>query len=167
MLAIAVYAFTKITLAIIGMVKARKSPSPALRTLRNLALVDGCVSIYSLQRSMLVTFPGMAPWEIQLFNSLTGGAVFLAVLGLGINLIGGKHVTMAKSKIAKAGEAIADAVTDGYKKIEKGVVEGYKKIEGGVVSGYTKIEDKFVESYLTKEGESVEEAKARLKKEKK
>ena len=31
------------------------------------------------------------------------------------------------------------------------------------VSGYTKIEDKFVDAYLTKDGETVEEAKARLK----
>jgi hypothetical protein len=45
-------------------------------------------------------------------------------------------------------------------------VDGYKKIEQGVTAGYTKIEDKFVDAYLTKDGETVEEAKARLKKEK-
>ena len=71
---------------------------------------------------------------------------------------------MAKSKIVKANEKIAEAVVNGYKKIEKGVVDGYKKIEKGVTLGYTKIEDKFVGAYLTKYGESVEEAKARLKK---
>ena len=43
-------------------------------------------------------------------------------------------------------------------------MEGYKKIEKGVVDGYTKIEDKFVDNYLTKDGETVEEAKKRLKK---
>ena len=32
---------------------------------------------------------------------------------------------------------------------------------------FTKIEDKFVDAYLTKDGETVEEAKARLKKENK
>ena len=37
------------------------------------------------------------------------------------------------------------------------------KIEQGVVGGYTKIEDKFVDAYLTKDGETVEEAKNRLK----
>ena len=73
---------------------------------------------------------------------------------------------MAKSKFIEANEKIADAVTGGYKKIEKGVVDGYKKIENGVVSGYTKIEDKFVEACLTKDGETVEEAKERLKREK-
>ena len=45
------------------------------------------------------------------------------------------------------------------------VVDTYKKIEDTVVDGYTKIEDAFVDRYLTKEGESVEEAKARLKRE--
>jgi len=43
------------------------------------------------------------------------------------------------------------------------VVEGFAKIEKGVVEGYTKIEDKFVDAYLTKDGETVEEAKKRLK----
>ena len=37
-------------------------------------------------------------------------------------------------------------------------------MEDTVVGGYKSIEDKFVENYLTKDGETVEEAKARLKK---
>ena len=46
----------------------------------------------------------------------------------------------------------------------KTVVGSYKKIETAVVSGYTKIEDAFVDAYLTRDGETVEEAKARMKK---
>ena len=167
MIAIATYTFTKVTVAIIGMVKARRMASPIAVTLRNISLADAFVSIYSMQRSMLVSFPGMQAEDIQLFNILTGTAVWIIVLLLGINLIGGKRVTMAKSKIVKVNEKIAEAVTDGYKKIEKGVVYGYKKIEQGVVGGYTKIEDKFVDAYLTKDGETVEDAKERLKKENK
>ena len=167
MITIATYTFTKITMAITGMVKAKHAASPALKTLRNIALADACVSVYTMQRSMLVSFPGLNPAEIQIFNILTGTAVWVIVLFLGINLIGGKRVDMAKSKIVKANEKIAEAVTGGYKKIEKGVVDGYKKIEQGVVSGYSKIEDKFVDTYLTKDGETVEEAKARLRKENK
>ena len=72
---------------------------------------------------------------------------------------------MAKSKLVKVNEKIADGVVSGYKKIEKGVTVGYKKIEEGVVGGFNKITDKFVDSFLTKEGESVEQAKARLAKE--
>ncbi len=152
MIAIATYTFTKIVLAIKGIVRSKKTTSPVLKTLRNISLVDALVSVYTLQRSMLVSFPGMAENEIQLFNILTGMSVWITLLLLGINLIGGRCVELAKSKIAKANEKIAEAVIGRYKKIEK-----------GVVGGYTKIEDKFVEAYLTKEGETVEEAKARLK----
>ena len=145
------------------MVKARRSASPALKTLRNISLADACVSIYTMQRSMLVSFPGMEATHILVLNIFTGTAVWMVVLLLGINLIGGKYTDMAKSKIVKANEKIAETVCGGYKKIEKGVVGGYKKIEQGVVGGYAKLENKFVEAYLTKEGETVEEAKARLR----
>ena len=47
-------------------------------------------------------------------------------------------------------------------KIEDAVVGGYKKIEDGVVSGYQKIEDKFIDAFLAEEGETTEEARARL-----
>ena len=58
---------------------------------------------------------------------------------------------MAKSKLGKVNEKIAEHVVSGYKKIEEGVVVEYKKIE-----------DAFVDQFLTKEGETVEEAKKRL-----
>lgn len=69
---------------------------------------------------------------------------------------------MAKSKLVKANEKIAEGVVDGYKKIERGVVEGFTKMENAVVGAYKKVEDSFVDQFLTKEGESVEDAKARL-----
>ena len=69
---------------------------------------------------------------------------------------------MAKSKLVKANEKIAEGVVGGCKKIEEEVVGGYRKIEEGAVGGFNKIADKFVDNFLTKEGESVEEAKARL-----
>lgn len=167
MITIATYTFTKITTAIIGMVKARHTTSTVIKTLRNISLADACVSICTMQRSMLVSFPGMDAESIQLLNIITGTAVWLVVLFLGINLIGGKKVDMAKSKIIKANNKIAEAIIGGYKKIEKGVVDGYKKIEHSIVGGYSKIEDKFVDKYLTKDGETVEEAKARLNQDKK
>ena len=51
------------------------------------------------------------------------------------------------------------------KKIEKAVTDGYKKIETGVIEGFTKMTDAFVDQFLTKDGETVEQAKARLAKE--
>ena len=64
--------------------------------------------------------------------------------------------------LAEVTAATAEEVTAGYKKIENGVVSGYKKIETGVVEGFGKVVDKCVEVLFAKEGESVEEAKARL-----
>ena len=59
-------------------------------------------------------------------------------------------------------ETAAKETVSGYKKIEQGVVNGYKKIEDGVVGGFNKVVDKCVEVLFAKEGESVEDAKARL-----
>jgi hypothetical protein len=66
------------------------------------------------------------------------------------------------SKFVKANEKIAEGVMAGYKKIENGVVGGYKKIENGAVNGFGKVVDKCVEVLFAKDGETVEEAKARL-----
>ncbi len=59
-------------------------------------------------------------------------------------------------------DVTAKGVTTGYKKIEAGVVAGYKKIEDGVVEGFGKVVDKCVEVLFAQEGESIEDAKARL-----
>ena len=66
------------------------------------------------------------------------------------------------AKLADHMEKIAEGVTEGYQKIEDGVVTGYKKIETGAVEGFGKVVDKCVEVLFAKDGESVEEAKARL-----
>ncbi|MBQ7972209.1 MAG: hypothetical protein IJ291_01970 [Lachnospiraceae bacterium] len=67
------------------------------------------------------------------------------------------------AKLADVNEKIAEKVVGGYKKIEDGVVNGYKKIENGAVEGFNKVSDKCVEVLFTKEGETVEEAKKRMK----
>lgn len=81
---------------------------------------------------------------------------------------------MAHSDLEKANEKIAQkaadslqklekAVVDGYNKVEETVVGSYNKVENAVVGQYTKIEDAFVDHYLTHDGETVADAKARLK----
>jgi len=87
MLAIAVYAFTKITLASIKWAKARKSRSAKQITLRNISFANAFISLFSLQRSMLVTFPGMTPGEIRLMNAATGSGVCIIVFLLGLSLV--------------------------------------------------------------------------------
>lgn len=87
MLAIATYTFTKITLAIIKWIKARKCASAKMLTLRNISLANAFVSVYSLQRSMLVSFEGMTAAEIRIMNAATGCGVCTIVFALGMNLL--------------------------------------------------------------------------------
>jgi len=164
MIAMAAWVFTRIALAIVHLVQSRRGRTPVVRTLRNLSLAEAFVSLFSLQRAMLVSFPGMSQTDIRLMNALTGAGVCVLVFLLGLNLIGGKRIIMAKSKLVQANEKIAETVVKGYKTVENAVVSGYKTVENGVTGAYEKIEDKFIDQYLMREGETVEEAKARLKK---
>ena len=87
MIAMAAYAFTKITLAIIKFIKARRSKSAILLTLRNISLADAFVSIFALQRSMLVSFEGMSEEEIVIMNATFGSAVCITCFLLGLLLL--------------------------------------------------------------------------------
>ena len=86
MITIAAYTFTKITMAIVRAVKQRRDPSPLLRTIRNIGYAEVSASILTLQRSMLVSFEGMDDRQARLMNSLTGAAVCLFVLMLGLSM---------------------------------------------------------------------------------
>ena len=70
------------------------------------------------------------------------------------------------SKFAETNEKIAEKVVEGYKKIEDGVMGGYKKIEKGAVDGFNKVSDTIIEKVFSKDGESVEDTKKRLSKDK-
>lgn len=61
---------------------------------------------------------------------------------------------MAKSKIVQANRVVAGHVTSGF-----------QKLTDAVVGSYTKIEDLFVDRYLTRDGETVEQAKKRIREE--
>ena len=92
MIAMAAYAFTKITLATVKLVKSRRSSSATLITLRNISLADAFVSIFALQRSMLVSFEGMTEAEIVIMNAVLGSAVCAVVFLLGLNLLRSKKI---------------------------------------------------------------------------
>ena len=87
MIAMAAYAFTKITLAIIKLFKARQNRSAMLMALRNLSLADAFVSIFALQRSMLVSFEGMSETEIVIMNAALGSLVAMVCFSLGLMLL--------------------------------------------------------------------------------
>ena len=92
MIALAAYAFTKITLATIKLIKARRSTSANLITLRNISFADDFVSIFALQRSMLVSFEGMTEAEIVIMNATLGSAVCVIVFLLGLNLVRNRKI---------------------------------------------------------------------------
>ena len=71
---------------------------------------------------------------------------------------------MSKSKLVEMNEKIAENVVNGYEKIEKSVVQGYEKVEKTFVDGCNHVADAFIDEFFTKEGETVEEAKERMKK---
>lgn len=62
--------------------------------------------------------------------------------------------------------AAEETAVGGYEKIERGVVWGYEKIERGAVEGFEKLTDRCVQALFAKEGESVQQARARLKNQK-
>ena len=92
MITIALYAFVKVTVAIMGYVKSGKGKSGVLRALRSIALADAVASIYSLQRSMLVSFGEMATKDIMLFNILSGIGMCIITAVTGISLLKRKDV---------------------------------------------------------------------------
>lgn len=92
MIAMAVYSFAKITIAVINMIKAQKSISAKLVALRNISLSNACVSIFALQRSMLVSFGDMAKTDICIFNTVVGAAVCITVFLLGLSLVRNKKI---------------------------------------------------------------------------
>ena len=81
------------------------------------------------------------------FVAMIPGTVSSVFFSLGMC----NEIMMAKSKLIKANEKIAETVTGGYKKIENGAVDGFGKVV-----------DKCVEVLFAKDGESVEDAKKRL-----
>lgn len=87
MITIALYAFTKITFAVVKLIKSRNSQSSKVIALRNISLVTAFVSIFSLQRSMLVSFGEMSENAIRIMNLATGSVVCVIVFLIGLNLV--------------------------------------------------------------------------------
>jgi len=87
MITIATYTFYKITMAIIRAVKQRKNSSPLLAVIRNIGYADVAASVLTLQRSMFASFGELTDTRAHTMNVLTGAAVCLFVLILGLVMI--------------------------------------------------------------------------------
>lgn len=84
--AYAAYAFYKITMSIIALIKAHKQTDLTVRAIRNINLVDALVSILALQTALLTMFSA-GEVNISLFNTLTGTVVSLLSIAIGIYMI--------------------------------------------------------------------------------
>lgn len=82
--AAATYAFYRIIMSTINMIQVNKRKSPLLMIIRRIGYMDACVSILTLQTAMLASFANGEKEFIKLMNGITGVAVCLMVLGLGI-----------------------------------------------------------------------------------
>ena len=87
MITIATYTFSKITAAIIKAIRQRGGNSPLFAVYRNIRYAEVAASVLTLQRSMLVSFGSMGEDRIRMMNALTGAAVCLLILILGILMI--------------------------------------------------------------------------------
>lgn len=92
-IAAAAYTFYKIITALIHIVKAGKLKSKLLISIRNIGFADALVSVLSLQISMFLCFGNGKGEESLIMNCITGAAVCLILLVLGIYM-----VVTAKSK---------------------------------------------------------------------
>lgn len=98
--AAATYAFTKITLAIINISKTRGTKNYIETSLRSINLIDASVSILALQTALLTEFSDPQT-DFRIANGLTGAAVFLFALVLGIFIIVKSHKDIKKVKIER------------------------------------------------------------------
>ena len=98
--AVATYAFTKITLAIINISKTRGTKNYIEISLRSINLIDASVSILALQTALLTEFSDPQT-DFRIANGLTGSAVFLFTLVLGIFIIVKSHKDIKKVKIER------------------------------------------------------------------
>ncbi|MBQ8684987.1 MAG: hypothetical protein IJ514_02300 [Clostridia bacterium] len=82
----ATYTFYKITMSIVNLVRANKQTGYTIRALRDINLADAAVSVLALQTAMFHSF-GDEGLNTGLANALTGAAVCLVVLTLGVMMI--------------------------------------------------------------------------------
>ena len=86
-ISIATYTFYKIIMAVVNMVKVRKTRSPVLITIRNIGTADALVSMLTLQATMLASFQGKGGLDANRMNAVTGMVVCVLILALGVSMI--------------------------------------------------------------------------------
>ena len=88
-IAMAAYTFTSLTLAIINTVKYRKNNSPVYSASKAISLASACVSMLTLESTMLTTF-GDGTGDLagrRLFLGLSGGAISVLIIAMAVYMI--------------------------------------------------------------------------------
>lgn len=85
----AAYTFTSLTISIINVLKYRRFQSPVFSASKAISLASACVSMLTLEGTMLATFSGenMTPQSQRLFLSLSGGAISIFIVTMAIYMI--------------------------------------------------------------------------------
>jgi len=84
--AYAAYAFYKIVMAVINIIKSRRGDELTVHAIRDINLIDALVSMLALQTALLHTFSGDGV-DVSVFNTLTGSAVSIAAIALSVFMI--------------------------------------------------------------------------------
>lgn len=87
MITIAAYTFFKLGMAVTRAIRQRKDPAPLPAVIRSIGYAEAAASVFTLQRSMLVSFGTMSTEKSHTMNALTGAAVCLFVFWVGLRLI--------------------------------------------------------------------------------
>ena len=88
-IAMAAYTFGAFTIAIINIIKYRKYNSPIISASKAISLAAACVSILTLESTMLTTFGGNGMDELTrtLFLGMSGGVISSFIIILSIYMI--------------------------------------------------------------------------------
>lgn len=94
-IAFAAYAFYKIVMAIINIVKSQKETDYTIRAIRSIGLADAMVSIFSLQTALLFAF---ADGDYSVFNAVVGAVVCALTVALGVFMIKAANKKIKESR---------------------------------------------------------------------
>lgn len=88
-IAMAAYTFTSLTMAIVNVVRYRRYQSPVFSASKAISLAAACVSMLTLENTMLTTFSSqeMTEQTQTLFLAISGGAVSAFIIAMALYMI--------------------------------------------------------------------------------
>lgn len=85
----AAYTFTTLTMAIVNVIRYRNYNSPAISAAKAISLAAACVSMLTLENTMLATFGGddLPPQTYRLLLALSGGVISMIIVVMAVYMI--------------------------------------------------------------------------------